>query len=132
MTHEPVATLAVAGGLPGLLSRQLMIGAPGLHVHLRAWRDAKGLSQEQVANTLAVNKSTIHRWETGARTVDLADLERLAELYGVDPIALLMAPGDVQLAHDLSNAKGILTSRDPDATRTWLEMGNKLPALKPE
>ena len=100
---------------------------PSLHRHLRAWRDTRNLSQEQVANTLAVNKSTIHRWETGARTVDLADLERLAELYGVDPIALLMAPGDVQLAADLTAAKAILTSRDPDATRTWLEMGSKLP-----
>ena len=87
----------------------------------------RNLSQEQVANILAVNKSTIHRWETGARAVDLADLERLADIYSVDPIALLMAPGNVQLAADLTNAKAILTSRASDATRVWLEMGNKLP-----
>ena len=102
---------------------------PSLHQHLRAWRDIKNLSQEQVANILEVNKSTIHRWETGTRTVDLADLERLAKVYGVDPIALLMAPGDVQLAVDLTAAKAILSSRDPDAIRTWLEMGTKLPLV---
>ena len=108
------------------------MNAPGLHIHLRAWRETKNLSQEQVANILAVNKSTIHRWETGSRTVDLADLERLAEIYGIDPIALLMAPGDVQLATDLTVAKDILTSRSADATRVWLEMGTKLPVAATE
>ena len=58
--------------------------------------------------------------------MDLSDLERLAETYGVDPIALLLSPGDVQLANDLTMAKAILTSRHPDATRAWLEMGSKL------
>ena len=85
------------------------------------------MSQEQVANTLGLNKSTIHRWEMGTRAVDLADLERLSAIYGVDPIALLLAPGDAKLAADLTKAKTILVTRDPDATRVWLEMGNKLP-----
>ena len=63
----------------------------------------------------------------GTRAVDLADLERLALIYGVDPIALLLAPDNAQLAASLTVAKTILATRDPDATKVWLEMGNKLP-----
>lgn len=99
---------------------------PTLHAHLLAWREAKGLSQEQVANILGVNKSTVHRWETGKRTLDLADLQRLAEIYEVDPIALLLAPADVQLARDLTAAKAVLSTKDPEAAQMWLQMGNKL------
>ena len=102
-----------------------------LHRGLRGWREARGLSQEAVADALAVNKSTVHRWESGARALGLDDLGRLAAIYGVDPVALLLAPGDVQLASDLSAAKAVLASRCPDAARTWLALGRKLPPAVP-
>ena len=103
-----------------------------LHCGLRGWREARGLSQEAVADALAVNKS--HRataGKAGARALGLDDLGRLAAIYGVDPVALLLAPGDVQLASDLSAAKAVLASRCPDAARTWLALGRKLPPAVP-
>ena len=103
---------------------------PGLHRHLAAWREEKGLSQEQVANILRVNKSTIHRWETGKRAVDLEDLQRLAAIYEIDPIALLLAPSDLDLARRLNRAKVVLEGAGPDAAERWLAMGGDLVGAK--
>ncbi len=97
--------------------------------NLVAWRAYKGLSQEQVANILGVNKSTVHRWETGKRAVDLNDLNRLAAIYGVDPIALLLSPNDVQLAKRLTEAKAILERAAPDAGDRWLASGRDIAAV---
>ncbi|MGE0417308.1 MAG: helix-turn-helix domain-containing protein [Acetobacteraceae bacterium] len=103
---------------------------PSLHRHLAAWRDRKGLSQEHVANILGVNKSTIHRWETGKRAVDLTDLQRLAEIYEIDALALLLSPNDLDLAERLNRAKAILTAIPADQADRWLAMGGDLAASK--
>ncbi len=108
----------------------LMSERPSLHRHLAAWRDRKGLSQEHVANILGVNKSTIHRWETGKRAVDLTDLQRLAEIYEIDALALLLSPNDLDLAERLNRAKAILTAIPADQADRWLAMGGDLAASK--
>lgn len=98
--------------------------SPGeLHRHLSAWRDSKGLSQEQVANILGVNKSTVHRWETGKRAMDLTDLKRLSEIYKVDPAALLLSPSDHDLARRLSVALDVLRDATPEIADRWLQVG---------
>jgi transcriptional regulator with XRE-family HTH domain len=94
-----------------------------LHRHLAAWRLRKGLSQEQIGNRLGVDKSTIHRWETGKRAVDLSDLVRLAAIYQVDPVALLLSPDDALLAARLTRAKAILEAVPEDVGDRWLETG---------
>ncbi len=100
-----------------------MTFAKPLHIHLIAWRKIRGLSQEQVANILGVDKSTIHRWETGKRAVDLSDLQRLADIYKVDPVALLLAPDNFDLAIRLNQAKSILERATPDVADRWLAIG---------
>ena len=107
-----------------------MTRAPSLHQYLSLWRSKKGLSQEQVANILGVNKSTVHRWEMGKRAVDLADLERLAAIYGVDPVALLMAPDNVDLAAKLSRAKTVLETIPDEAAERWLGTGSDIAGIK--
>jgi len=34
---------------------------------IRAWRDARGLSQQDLAEALGVRQATVSRWETGER-----------------------------------------------------------------
>ena len=100
--------------------------APDIQQFLRAWRNRKGLSQEQVGNKLGLAKSTIHRWETGARAVDLSDLQRLAALYDVDPVCLLLSPDDAALAARLTRAKAVISSATPEAADRWLATGDDI------
>lgn len=58
---------------------------------LKSLRIAKGLSQQQLAIKLFVDRSTVARWELGERLPDLAIIPRVAECLGVDAITLLSA-----------------------------------------
>ena len=51
---------------------------------LKALRKEKGLTQEQLAETLGVSGRTVSRWETGSNMPDLAVLVQLTDYYGVE------------------------------------------------
>ena len=51
---------------------------------LKALRKERGLTQEQLAETLCVSGRTISRWETGTNMPDLSILIQMAEFYDVD------------------------------------------------
>ncbi|WP_397540424.1 helix-turn-helix domain-containing protein [Roseomonas mucosa] len=107
-------------------SRHALPMPTSYHIHLKAHRKAKGLSQEQVANILGVKNNTISGWETGARTLDLEDLEKLAKIYGVHPSALLMAPEQGQLASDMRRAAEVARKLAPDAAAEWISVGERM------
>lgn len=52
--------------------------------HLRKLRTKKGLTQEQVAKVLGVNRTTYTKYETGVTQPDLFALRKLCELFEVD------------------------------------------------
>ncbi len=54
----------------------------------RARHDA-GLKLEEVADSLGVDKSALHRWEVGDRKATLPTLQRIADALGVEFDALL-------------------------------------------
>lgn len=56
---------------------------------LKSLRNEKGLSQQQLAAKLFVDRSTIARWESGDRMPDLSILPRVAECLGVEIATLL-------------------------------------------
>ena len=59
-------------------------------LRIRALRERQGLSQSALAKLLHVRQATISEWETGSkRRLDLDLLERLADILGVAPAALL-------------------------------------------
>ena len=51
---------------------------------LKFLRTKKGLSQNQLANLMFVNKATISKWESGTRLPDAAMITRLARTLEVD------------------------------------------------
>lgn len=51
--------------------------------NLKKFRLAKNMTQEQVAQELAVNAQTVSRWECGTTLPDVLTLPLLAKLYGV-------------------------------------------------
>ena len=51
---------------------------------LKELRNEKGLTQEQLAETLNVSRRTVSRWETGSNLPDLDLLVEMSDLYQVD------------------------------------------------
>lgn len=59
-------------------------------LNVKSLREARGLSQAALAELLHVRQATVSEWETGRkRRLDLDLLERLADVFGVAPAALL-------------------------------------------
>jgi transcriptional regulator with XRE-family HTH domain len=57
--------------------------------NLRAYRQARGLSQEAFADVLEVHRTYMGGIERGERNLTLKSVERIAERLCVDPLALL-------------------------------------------
>ena len=58
---------------------------------LRRLRIEKGFSQQQLAEALHVDRSTVGKWETGDRVPDMTMLSRLSDRLGADVAELLRA-----------------------------------------
>lgn len=59
------------------------------HVHpLRAYRDARGISQQEFANSLGVLRTTVARWEGGTRKISKNKLSEISEKTGIKPAEL--------------------------------------------
>lgn len=56
---------------------------------IRALREAKGLSQAELAEALGVDQTTISAWERGVAEPTLFNLRRLADVLGVSAGELL-------------------------------------------
>lgn len=57
--------------------------------NLKAYRAARGLSQEAFAEVLGVHRTYMGGIERGERNLTLTSLERIAERLEVDPLVLL-------------------------------------------
>ncbi len=54
-----------------------------LVANLRRLRQAKGYTQEDLANHVGVSAQTISRWECGTTLPDIMQLPKLAQIYGI-------------------------------------------------
>lgn len=59
--------------------------------NVRAWREERGISQEQLAHNLGYHRTYIGGIERGERNLSLRSVETLAEQLKVEPLALLTA-----------------------------------------
>ena len=57
--------------------------------NLRAYWDARGLSQETFADELGVHRTYMGAIERGERNLTLRSLERIAACLGIDPLDLI-------------------------------------------
>jgi transcriptional regulator with XRE-family HTH domain len=57
--------------------------------NLRAYREARDLSQEAFADLVGVHRTYMGGVERGERNLTLKSVERLAERIGADPLELL-------------------------------------------
>lgn len=70
---------------------QLIVGR-----NLRAYRKARGLSQEAFAEVLGVHRTYMGGIERGERNLTLKSVERIAEHLDLEPMMLLRADGGKQ------------------------------------
>lgn len=82
MSSDQPALTTVEGELQRVVGR-----------NLRAYRLARGLSQEQLADLVGVHRTYMGGVERGERNLTLRSVERLAEQMDVDPLSLLTDPG---------------------------------------
>lgn len=61
--------------------------------NLRAYRQARGLTQEAFARDLDVHRTYMGGLERGERNLTLQSVERIAERIEVDPVELLRPAG---------------------------------------
>lgn len=60
--------------------------------YLAKWREAKGLTQEQLADRVGTYKGQISNWESGRRSISSDVQAALAEALGIEPPDLWRDP----------------------------------------
>lgn len=85
--------------------------------NVRAFRRAKGLSQEGLADFLGVHRTYVGAIERGDKNLSLKSIERLAGRLGVPPLQLLGATGPALPPSDPGGeAKGEAAGGSGDGT----------------
>lgn len=64
-----------------------------LHLYLAEWREAKGLTQAQLADRLDTTDVTVSRWETGKRSPDDPAKAAIAHALDIEVRDLYRHPG---------------------------------------
>lgn len=87
-------------------------------VYLAEWREAKGLTQKQLAERLEADVMTVSRWELGRVAISTDALAALAEALGGD----LMEPEDLYHSPDSPTPNQLLRGQPPDVIDSALKM----------
>lgn len=91
--------------------------------NIRALRQRKGLTQEQVAQRLGVTYQAVSKWENGTNTPDIALLPEIAALFGVTIDALF--------TQDAASVLDGLPMEDDDVIRIVQLRGRKVLKVTP-
>lgn len=75
--------------------------------YLAEWREARGLTQAQLAGRLNVADMTVSRWETGKALLNTGVVEAWAEALGIEPEDLWHHP-------DTPSADSLLRGQPPE------------------
>lgn len=69
---------------------------------LRELREARKLTQQEVAKILDIDHTTVSRHESGSRDLSPEDIQKYARLYKVESYELFIDPKDLQEQEDES------------------------------
>jgi len=84
-------------------------------LYLAEWREARGLTQQEVADALETSDVTISRWETRARHPNLNAQAALAEVYDIDVMDLRRHPS-------VESADALLRGQRPEVVAQALKL----------
>ncbi len=97
-----------------------------------AWISYKGVTQEQLANTLGVSKGIVSKWLNGIISVNSLNLTRIAEFFGVKVIDLFFMPGETPKSEALTQAAELIGDLSQEDLARWIEFGKGLRVTKKE
>lgn len=97
-----------------------------LWTYLRAWREHRGMSLEEVGVALGKRHSTISRWERGGMKLSTEDLEALAHLYSATVNQLQMPPTVAEMVARMDRAQAVLAGLSKEDLDAWISMGERL------
>jgi transcriptional regulator with XRE-family HTH domain len=83
--------------------------------YLQAWRDSRGLTQQQVADRVGTSKGVVSNWESGKRGMSAGVIEALEE-------ALQLEPGDLFRDPAQPSADELLRDATPEQRRQALQV----------
>jgi Predicted transcriptional regulators len=92
--------------------------------YLRAWREKRHLTQEQLAARLGTHKGQISNWENGRRDMSMGVQAAIAEALGLDN------PGDLFRDPDQPTADELLRSLPPSEQQQAIDFIHYLLARK--
>ncbi|MCK1367658.1 helix-turn-helix transcriptional regulator [Bradyrhizobium sp. 62] len=87
-------------------------------VYLAEWRQAKGLSQKQLADRLESDVMTVSRWELGKTAISTDALAALAEALGGD----MMEPEDLYHHPGEPTPNQLLRDQPPEVVENAMRM----------
>lgn len=107
-----------------MVSKRKKPKRPPSRLRIRAEREARGWTLEDLAERLGVARQTIGRWETEERDVGVAALFAIASAMDI-PVRLLL-PGDDGLSEDERMLMDIFRAAPPHEKRGLLTMAKTL------
>lgn len=90
------------------------------------WREARGLTQEELAERCDTTHATISRLERGARQLSEKWLRLIGRALRVPMADLLVAEEQQALDQAVEISRDILSTLSPEQRRQWLEIGEAL------
>jgi transcriptional regulator with XRE-family HTH domain len=93
-------------------------------VFFKEWREAKELTQEQLAARLGTTHVTISRMETGAREWNAGYLSAMAEALGIEPQDLFHHPSRPTLDELLRDASEEDRNRALEVVKTLTKLAS--------
>lgn len=99
--------------------------------YLRAWREHRGMTQEQVAEALQRSHTTIGRWEKGNMRISEEDLARIAELYSATPNQLRSPVEQAKFVERLDKLQDIIRGMDDNDFAIFMQVAEKFRQTPP-
>jgi transcriptional regulator with XRE-family HTH domain len=95
---------------------------------LREWREAHGLSQQELADEAGCSKMQISTLERGRPSLDIVWMRRLAPILRVEPGDLLNPDDNSKAARDAEELRLIMLARrmPPELREKFLGVGEAL------
>ncbi len=95
-----------------------------MQTRIRHYRKLRGLTLQQLADSVATTPQTISRLETGNMTVSMDWLQRFAEVFGIHVADLIEGGGgrEISLLGTLAGDGAVLSGAETEAARFVLDV----------